>query len=73
MIRPSSRVLVAALEADGFTGRPAKGSHQAFQKKLGERTVTVVAVLGKKEIAAGTMRSILSQWGISEDDFASMI
>lgn len=74
MRRPSSRALIKALEADGFTApRPAKGSHRAYTKKIGDRTVVVVAIIGKKEIPAGTMRSILEQWGIDEDRFGELL
>lgn len=72
MIRPSSREVTAALARAGFEARPAKGSHQAWQKKVGDRTRTVVVVLGKKEIPAGTMRSILNQWGISEEEYSEI-
>lgn len=34
---------------------------------------TVVAVLGKKEIPAGTVRSILAQWGIDEERLAELL
>lgn len=66
--RPSSKQLIAALRLDGLEpGRRAKGSHQAFQKKVDDsQTITVIVVIGKKEIPPGTMRSILKQWGITE-------
>jgi predicted RNA binding protein YcfA (HicA-like mRNA interferase family) len=50
----------------GFTeGKKTRGSHRSYIKD--NRVATVV--LGKKEMPRGTLKSILAQAGISEEEF----
>jgi predicted RNA binding protein YcfA (HicA-like mRNA interferase family) len=66
----SSRQVAAALERAGFhASRPAKGSHQAYEKSGPDRTLIVILPLAKKEIPRGTLRSILRQADLLEEEF----
>jgi len=72
----SSKVLVAALERDGFhPKRKSKGgSHQTFCKDLPDgRVLVTVVVLGKREIPRGTLASILRRAEISHDKFLNLL
>jgi len=59
------------LEAAGFTQVAQTGSHIKFAKTTaaGLRTATVP---NHREVAAGTLRSILRQAGISAEDFEKL-
>lgn len=59
------------LEAAGFTEVSQSGSHIKFARTSTEGTRTAV-VPKHREIAAGTLRSILRQAGMSESEFASL-
>jgi predicted RNA binding protein YcfA (HicA-like mRNA interferase family) len=59
------------LEAAGFMQASQSGSHVKFAKTTSEgiRTATIPK---HKEVAAGTLRSILRQAGLSESEFAEL-
>ena len=59
------------LEAAGFSEAGQSGSHVKFAKTTdaGTRTATVPK---HREIAAGTLRSILRQAGLSESEFEQL-
>jgi len=59
------------LEAAGFVEVSQKGSHVKFAKDTGEglRTATVPK---HREVAVGTIRSILRQAGVSYDEFEAL-
>ena len=59
------------LEAAGFAEASQSGSHIKFARATAEGTRTAV-VPKHREIAAGTLRSILRQAGLSEGEFASL-
>lgn len=54
--------------AAGFVEATRKGSHVKFVKTILDGTRTVI-VPNHREIALGTLRSILRQAGLSADDF----
>lgn len=56
------------LQAVGFTETGQTGSHVKFVKQTGEGVFTVI-VPRHREIAVGTLRSVLRQAGILPDDF----
>ncbi len=56
------------LRVAGFAEASQRGSHVKFVKKIGELTVTAV-VPRHREVATGTLRSILHQAGLSEEAF----
>lgn len=69
----SSRELLRAFKRLGFRATPASkrtsGTHVTVRKDdaTGARTTTLI--LGKKEIPRGTLRGILDDAGVSEDEF----
>ena len=63
------RVVKRKLEAAGFTQLPHRGgSHVKFVKVTAEETRTAV-VPRHREVAIGTLRSILRQAGLSSGEF----
>ncbi len=59
------------LEAAGFFAVGQTGSHMKFAKTTTEGTRTAT-VPKHREVAAGTLRSILRQAGLSENDFEEL-
>lgn len=71
-LRPLAyREVKRKLEAAGFLEVSQKGSHVKFIKttELGSRTAIVPR---HREIAVGTLRSVLRQSGLSPDEFESL-
>ena len=56
------------LKVAGFTPVSQKGSHVKFVKRMGDMVVTAV-VPQHREVALGTLRSILHQAGLSQEEF----
>jgi predicted RNA binding protein YcfA (HicA-like mRNA interferase family) len=59
---------VAILLHEGFLFVSQKGSHAKYRKVNGV-VATVIVPMRKKEIPAGTMRSIIRQSQLSEEKF----
>jgi predicted RNA binding protein YcfA (HicA-like mRNA interferase family) len=59
------------LEAAGFTIVGQKGSHVKFAKETGEGLRTAI-VPRHREITVGTLRSILRQAGLSQEEFEAL-
>jgi predicted RNA binding protein YcfA (HicA-like mRNA interferase family) len=59
------------LEAAGFVEVGQKGSHVKFAKQTDEGTRTAI-VPCHREVAVGTLRSILRQAGISPEEFEKL-
>ena len=59
----SSRELIKMLEADGWTLARVAGSHHVFKHNVKKGTVTVPHP--RKDIPIKTVKSILSQAGLS--------
>ena len=59
------------LEAAGFAAVYQTGSHIKFAKTTSEGTRTAT-VPKHREVAAGTLRSILRQAGLSESEFEAL-
>jgi predicted RNA binding protein YcfA (HicA-like mRNA interferase family) len=62
------REVKRGLEASGFVERSQKGSHVKFVRQT-EDVVRTTVVPRHREIAVGTLRSILRQAGITPSDF----
>ena len=56
------------LEAAGFTQVSQKGSHVKFIRRTDEGTRTAI-VPRHREVAVGTLRSIMRQAGLAPDEF----
>ena len=59
------------LEAVGFTEISQRGSHVKFAKQT-EQGLRTAVVPRHREVAAGTMRSILRQAGLNWDEFEGL-
>ena len=59
------------LEAVGFTETSQRGSHVKFAKQT-EQGLRTAVVPRHREVAAGTMRSILRQAGLNWDEFEGL-
>jgi predicted RNA binding protein YcfA (HicA-like mRNA interferase family) len=59
------------LEKAGFEERPGKGSHRKFVKVHAEGIITAV-VPQHREIAVGTLRSIIRQAMLTPDEFEKL-
>jgi predicted RNA binding protein YcfA (HicA-like mRNA interferase family) len=59
------------LEAAGFVQSGQSGSHVKFIKTTPEGTRTATVPM-HREVAAGTLRSVLRQAGISESEFEKL-
>jgi len=72
---PSSKKLITALIKDGFQprGKSRRGSHQVFRKELPDGVRNVVVPLGKKDIPRGTLRSIMRQAALTEEQLADLL
>ena len=64
----SSKEITKVLEKNNFTLVSQKGSHMKWRKH-GKEILTVIVPANKREIPIGTMRSIIRQSGLSEEDF----
>ena len=59
------------LEAAGFVQVSQTGSHVKFARTTEDGLITAI-VPHHREVAGGTLRSILRQAGISEDEFEDL-
>ena len=64
----SFREVVRKLQAAGFQVASQRGSHVKFMRQTAEGTRTAI-VPSHREIAPGTLRSILRQAGLTVQDF----
>ncbi|MCJ7574990.1 type II toxin-antitoxin system HicA family toxin [Candidatus Bathyarchaeota archaeon] len=67
----SGRRVVKALQRAGFTVVGRKGSHIRM-RKVSDR-VYVAIIPDHREIAPGTLRSILRQAGLTREEFLSLL
>lgn len=57
-----------------FTYSRTRGDHATYNRRIeGEPTRVVVVVLAKREVACGTLRSILRQAGLSVEEFIALL
>lgn len=68
----SADELIKVLEQQGFQRVRQRGSHIVLQKRTADTTVTVV-VPYHKELAPGTLRSILKRTGLSAEDLVKLL
>jgi predicted RNA binding protein YcfA (HicA-like mRNA interferase family) len=70
----SSIKLVNALERAGFRRVHVKGGHATYSRERdGGRCDTVTIVLGKREVPRGTLRSVLRQAGMTEEELRTFL
>ena len=61
------KAVIAALERDGWSHIRTKGSHRVFCKKGAARPIPIPGGLND-DMAIGTLKSILRQSGLREED-----
>ena len=68
-LRPLAyRIVKKKLEAAGFEERVGRGSHRKFVKLTAEGVITAI-VPEHREIAVGTLRSIIRQAMLTPEEF----
>ena len=65
----SSREVVSVLVEDGFAFISQRGSHAKYRKMTPGKMLTVIVPMSKKEIPAGTLRSIMRQSQLPRERF----
>jgi predicted RNA binding protein YcfA (HicA-like mRNA interferase family) len=68
--RYSSKQIIHVLESLGFFFRSQSGSHGKYKNTSGK---SVIVPMHKKEIPAGTFKSILNQAGITLNQFKEKV
>lgn len=68
----SARVLLSALQRAGFSIFSQKGSHIKLYKRKGSKNLTVI-VPNHKEIAMGTLSSILNQADMTKKELEKFV
>jgi len=62
-----ARILIKALEKDGFELKRTSGSHRVYKHQDGRRIVVAYHHLGET-IPSGTLASIITEAGWSDED-----
>ena len=68
-IRASGAEVARALERAGFVTRSQRGSHRKLRHSDGRTAIVPM----HREVAPGTLRSILKQAGLSEDQLRVLL
>jgi len=68
----SGREIIRELERLGFVQARQRGSHVVMKKSTPEGDIGCVVPL-HKEVAIGTLHSILKQAGVSADEFLKVV
>jgi predicted RNA binding protein YcfA (HicA-like mRNA interferase family) len=69
---PSAREVIRALSGQGFQVVSQKGSHIKM-KKIDQNEMRVVIVPDHPEIPAGTLKSIIRQAGMTDEEFIRLL
>jgi len=67
----AGRIVAAALEKLGFSRVRQRGSHLVMKRVA--RTTDVCVVPLHKEVAVGTLRSVLRQAGVEPEEFLKVL
>ncbi|MFA4874776.1 MAG: type II toxin-antitoxin system HicA family toxin [bacterium] len=67
----TGRVVIAALERIGFRVVRQRGSHVVLKRSAASTDVCVVPV--HREVAVGTLRSVLRQANIAPEEFLAVL
>lgn len=70
--RVSGNAVVSALQRGGFELLRIRGSHH-YLREPGVSGLVVVPVHGSRVIPLGTLRSIVRQSGLTEDEFLALL
>lgn len=69
---PSAREVIRALSSQGFQVVSQRGSHIKM-KKTAQNETRVVIIPDHPEISAGTLKSIIRQAGMSDEEFIRLL
>ena len=69
---PSALEVIKALSSQGFQVISQKGSHIKMKKKAPDKTLVVI-VPDHPEIPSGTLKSIIRQAGMTDDEFVKLL
>lgn len=69
---PSALEVIKALNSQGFQVVSQKGSHIKLKKKTPDKTLIVI-VPDHQEIPIGTLKSIIRQAGMSDEEFIKLL
>ncbi|AKB32035.1 hypothetical protein MSSIH_1345 [Methanosarcina siciliae HI350] len=69
---PSVLEVIKALNNQGFQVISQKGSHIKMKKKAPDKTFVVI-IPDHPEIPAGTLKSIIRQAGMTDDEFINLL
>jgi predicted RNA binding protein YcfA (HicA-like mRNA interferase family) len=67
--RATAEEAIHALERLGFTQVRQKGSHVVLKKQISEGEIICVVPIHRRQLAVGTLQSIIRQAGITADEF----
>lgn len=65
--------MLRALKNAGFSLHHVTGSHHVMERHSPDRRAVVVPVHGNRDIPIGTLRAIIKQSGMSEEDFIALL
>lgn len=69
---PSAREVIKALSSQGFQVVSQKGSHIKMKKIASDET-RIVIIPDYPEIPAGTLKSIIRQAGMTDEEFVRLL
>jgi predicted RNA binding protein YcfA (HicA-like mRNA interferase family) len=69
---PSAREVIRALRGQGFQVVSQKGSHIKM-KKIAPNDTRIVIIPDHPEIPVGTLKSIIRQAGMTEEEFIKLL
>lgn len=69
----SSKDVEGILRKRGFTFLRQKGSHRQYVGFVGGRKQQVTVITGQKRFALGTLKSMIDQSGLSEQEWADSL
>jgi predicted RNA binding protein YcfA (HicA-like mRNA interferase family) len=69
---PSAREIIRALSSQGFQVASQKGSHIKM-KKIAPNDTRIVIIPDHPEIPAGTLKSIIRQAGMTDEEFINLL
>ena len=69
---PSAHEVIKALNSQGFQVISQKGNHIKMKKKAPDK-ILVVIVPDHPEIPSGTLKSIIRQAGMTDDEFVKLL
>jgi predicted RNA binding protein YcfA (HicA-like mRNA interferase family) len=67
------REIMRALERAGFELRRTRGSHHIYRHKTDKRRSTTVPDHGTRQLPIGTLKAIIAQAGLTEDEFKTYL